>query len=180
MVQHVGNEFTAAVGLVTQAETARQCEDLRLADGRSQLIDGVLDSRLVQVLENQDARFSTCILERLRRVVVAVGAGEDGQNHLRRADFRSRFEMIVLRGTSEFCTHGSRFVSSHFRIELTVETAPSSQQRRLVELFAVDDEVVSHLTQLHGERCIQLLRSFHDKTTVTVCKQVFICLNIKA
>ena len=52
MVEHVGDELAAAVGLVTQAETAGQCENLRLTDSRRQFVDGMFDGRLVQVLED--------------------------------------------------------------------------------------------------------------------------------
>ena len=78
VVQHIGNEFTAAVRLVARREAAAEHEDMARSDRLLHPADRVENSLRRQVAEHLAAHFGTRPAEGLRGVVVAVAAREYG------------------------------------------------------------------------------------------------------
>ena len=76
VVENVGNELAAAVGLVAGREAAAQNEYVALVDASFHLVDRREYVVRSKVAEYRLAYLGACAAECARRVVVAVGAGE--------------------------------------------------------------------------------------------------------
>ena len=76
------DELARAVGLVAGGEAAGEEDHLALADEAGEVLHGLGDVRSRAVLHHEDLRLGTGVLHGAGGVVLAVGAGEDGDEHL--------------------------------------------------------------------------------------------------
>ena len=182
-----GDELGGTVWLVAAGEAARDHDDLGLADAAGQLTGGLGDVLGREVVDDEDVCFGAGGTERARGVVLAVVAGEDGDDHagtgdleaaVGRADAALLLAAVALLG-NEFLG-GVDVVGGAAIGEHALEGArPSFLKIAHVERLAVGGELVclrgaAKLDDLDAPGCGQLgaLGELHDEAAVGVVEQV--------
>ncbi len=85
-----GDELGGAVGLVAAGETARDHDDLALADAARELVGALGDGLGREVVDDQHRGVGAGAAERAGGVVLAVRAREDGDHDARAGDLNGR------------------------------------------------------------------------------------------
>ena len=170
VVQHIGNEFTAAVRLVARREAAAEHEDMARSDRLLHPADRIENSLRRQVAEHLAAHFGTRPAEGLRGVVVAVAAREYGDENHRTLD---RLARIGEAAESRHRLHDRRMVDSLIGINRRKAFGIGPVKLFERHFFAVDRERFLRLgmSQQLGGREIERLGALHHDRTVRVVEQ---------